>query len=434
MLVYSSVIDAGIEEVFEWHRRPGALSRLSPPWLPVKVCKESSSLSDGTAELGLPGGLRWVARHDPGSYDPPNCFVDELVTNAPLRWRHTHVFTSEGAGKTRLEDRVDTTVPAALLRQMFAYRHRQLAGDMAAHGRWGSRNLTVAVTGSSGLIGSALVALLTTGGHHVVRLVRRAPSSPDERRWDTGHPSPSLLEGADAVVHLAGASIAGRFGERHKAVVRESRIGPTRMLAQAAAAAGVPTFVTASAIGYYGYDRGDELLTESSPKGHGFLADLVEEWEAATGPASSAGCRVVTVRTGIVQSPRGGALGVMYPVFLAGLGGKLGSGRQWTSWVGADDLVDIYYRAIVSPDLTGPVNATSPDPVTNAVYTSTLAHVLRRPALMTVPTLATRLLLGEEGSREVAEASQRVSPLAGQPFRQSSLETALRHVLGRWEL
>ena len=193
--------------------------------------------------------------------------------------------------------------------------------------------------------------------------------------------------------------------------------------------------VSASAIGYYGYDRGDEVLTEASSQGEGFLADVVAQWEGATAPAAAAGLRVVKLRTGIVQSPRGGVLGLLYPVFLAGLGGKLGSGRQWTSWIGIDDLVDIYYRALLDAAVQGPVNAVCPQAARNDEYTATLARVLHRPAVLSVPGFAAQLAVGPEGRREVAEASQRVEPAvlmgAGHRFRRTGLEETLRHLLGR---
>lgn len=447
MLSYSSVVPAPVADVFAWHTRPGALARLSPPWVPVKPLEEAVSLRDGRAVLGLPGGLRWVAEHRPDGYDPPYGFVDELAPGpvaAVLTWRHTHRFTEATEVSTLVEDRVSTLVPAPLLRPMFAYRHRQLAGDLSSHARMagaGAGPLTVAMTGASGLIGSALSAFLSTGGHRVVRLVRGSPVGPDQRQWHPDGPSRHLLDGIDAVVHLAGAPIAGRFSEQHKSQVMGSRVAPTRLLAECAARAaetgdGPRCFVSASAIGYYGYDRGDETVDESSPQGQGFLARLVSEWEGATAPAAAAGLRVAQVRTGIVQSPRGGVLGILYPVFLAGLGGRLGSGGQWTSWIGIDDLVDVYLRALVDPSVSGPVNAVSPEPVTNAVYTEVLARVLRRPALFAVPAVAAQLVLGPEGAREFALASQKVEPAAlaraGHTFRYPGLEAALRHVLGRW--
>jgi hypothetical protein len=441
------VIDAPIYEVFDWHTRPGAFTRLAPPWQPVRVIAEADSLKSGRAELGLPGGLRWVADHQPDSYDPPRRFVDTIGTDGlaslpvrlAVRWRHTHDFDELSGERTRLTDRVATPVPAAALRAMFGYRHRQLADDIAVHRRaaaHGLAPLTVAVTGSSGLVGSQLTAFLSTGGHRVIRLVRHAATKTDERQWNPDDPDPGLLAGVDAVIHLAGASIAGRFTDEHRAAIRDSRIGPTRRLAEliAQSADGPKVLISASAVGFYGYDRGDETLTEDSERGDGFLADVVAEWEDATVPAQEAGARVVRVRTGIVQSPAGGTLRLLRPLFAAGLGGRVGNGQQWLSWIGIDDLVDVYHRGLWDADLSGPVNAVAADPVRNVDYTRTLAHVLRRPALLPVPPFGPRLLLGEQGARELACASQRVLPArlqrADHRFRRPDLEQTLRHLLG----
>ena len=444
---YESVIDHPLAEVFAWHTRPGAITRLVPPWQPMKVVAESESLANGQAVLGLPGGLRWVAQHDRDGFDPPHRFVDALSSAGPRSlpprvvgwWRHTHEFAEAPGGGTTVRDEIDTTVPAVALRPALVYRHRQLADDLAAHrdaAQAGAQSMVVAVTGASGLIGSALTAFLTTGGHRVIRLVRRAARSKDERQWRPDAPAADLLSGVDAVVHLAGASIAGRFTEGHKAAIRDSRIEPTRLLAHAAADSddGPRTFVSASAIGIYGFDRGDALLCEESVRGDGFLADVVSDWEAATRPAADAGLRVVTVRTGIVQAASGGTLRLMRPLFLAGLGGRLGSGRQWLSWIGLDDLVDVYHRALYDTRLTGPVNAVGPAPVRNIDYTKALAGVLHRPAVLPVPSLGPRLLLGSQGARELAEADQRVVPTKltelGHRFRHATVEDALAHQLG----
>jgi uncharacterized protein (TIGR01777 family) len=414
----------------------------------MRLVTEADSLKDGRATLALPGGLRWVAVHQPDCYDPPRRFVDtigsdglaSLPARVAVRWRHTHDFEDVGDNRTRVIDRVDTPVPGSALRPMFVYRHRQLADDLAAHKLAAAHGLapaTVAVTGSSGLVGSALSAFLSTGGHHVIRLVRGTAHASDERRWNPDDPDPGLLAGVDAVVHLAGASIAGRFTDQHRNAIRDSRIGPTRRLAELAARTvdGPGVFISASAIGYYGYDRGDETLTEDSARGDGFLADVVAEWEDATAPAEQAGVRVVRVRTGIVQSPRGGTLRLMRPLFSAGLGGRLGDGRQWLSWIGIDDLLDVYHRALWDNTLSGAVNAVAPQPVRNAEYARSLAHVLHRPAVLPVPSLGPRLLLGAQGARELALASQRVSPArlsqAGHRFRQPDLDSALRHLFGR---
>jgi hypothetical protein len=452
---YSSVVSTPIDEVFTWHARPGALTRLSPPWQPVRVGQEATSLRDGRAVLLFPGGVRWVAQHQSDGYDPPRQFVDQLVSGGlpmaavfskalprVVSWRHVHSFHDADSAATRVEDDLQTNVPAAALRQMFGYRHRQLAADLKAQ-QWARARqpepLTVAVTGSSGVIGTQLTALLTTGGHRVIKLVRHPAQGENERQWNPERPAPDLLQGVDAVIHLAGASIAGRFTDAHKREVRDSRIEPTRRLAELAASTasdgtGPRSFISASAIGYYGTDRGDEVLTEFSPRGAGFLADVVADWEAATTPAADAGLRTVLVRTGIVQSPKGGTLRLLFPLFEAGLGGKIGDGRQWLSWIGIDDLTDVYLRALTDPALSGPVNAVAPDPVRNADYTKTLGRVLRRPAVIPVPGFGPRLLLGEEGARELAEASQRIRPdallTAGHSFRYTRLEPALRHLLG----
>lgn len=448
---YASIVDHPLDEVFAWHTRRGAMRRLVPPWQPMKVVKETESLADGTAILGLPGGLRWIARHDPAGYHPPNQFVDVLssepfsadgLRTMPPRaigwWRHTHRFNEAGPDKTRVHDEVDTTVPGLALRSTFAYRHRQLAEDLAAHrdaAEAGAGQLVVAITGSSGLVGTALAAFLSTGGHRVIRLVRGEPIDDDERRWDPSNPAPELLSGVDALVHLAGESIAGRFNDAHRRAIRDSRIEPTRRLAEIAAATpGLRAFVSASAIGFYGYDRGDEVLDEDSSRGQGFLADVVADWEAATAPAAQSGRRVVNVRTGIVQSAAGGTLRLLRPLFAAGLGGRLGSGRQWLSWISIDDLLDVYYRAIYDSRLAGPVNAVAPNPVRNAEYTRALAATLRRPALLPVPSIGPRVLLGKQGAVELAEANQRVAPAAletlGHRFRQPAVDDALAHQLG----
>jgi len=443
---YASIVGHPLDEVFAWHTRRGAMRRLVPPWQPMRVVKETESLADGQAILGLPGGLLWVAQHDPAGYDPPHQFVDVLSSDGlmtlPPRiigwWRHTHRYSDAGGGTTRVHDIVDTTVPGAALRSTFAYRHRQLAEDLAAHSdaaAAGAGPLVVAITGSSGLVGTALSAFLSTGGHRVIRLVRGDPAGPDDRRWNPGQPAADLLDGVDAVVHLAGASIAGRFTESHRRAIRDSRIEPTRRLAETAAGtAGLKAFVSASAIGYYGHDCGDSVLDEDSPRGQGFLADVVADWESATAPAADAGVRVVTVRTGIVQAAAGGTLRLLRPLFAAGLGGRLGTGRQWLSWIAIDDLLDIYYRGLYDARLAGPVNAVAPNPVRNTDYTRALAQTLNRPALLPVPSIGPRLLLGRQGAVELAEANQRVAPATlqslGHRFRQPTVSDALGHQLG----
>ena len=316
-------------------------------------------------------------------------------------------------------------MPAAALRATFVYRHRQLSDDLAAHREAadaGMRPMTVAVTGASGLVGSALVAFLTTGGHRVIRLVRGPAANSDERHWEPTAPAADLLDDVDAVIHLAGASIAGRFTDAHRTrhPRQSDRADPQTRGVAARASNGPRVFVSASAVGYYGFDRGDAILTEDSDRGDGFLADVVADWEAATAPAAEAGLRVVTVRTGIVQAARGGTLKLLRPLFAAGLGGRLGSGSQWMSWIGIDDLVDVYHRALYDDRLVGPVNAVAPNPLRNSEYTKALGGVLHRPTIVPVPSFGPKLLLGAQGARELAEADRtgvaREAPGGGAPL------------------
>ena len=432
---YSSSVDHPVETVFAWHERPGALQRLAPPWQAGRLVEEAGSLADGKSVIRLPGGIRWVAQHS--GYDPPHRFADDLVS-LPLPWRHVHSFVADGPTRTEITDTVTTPVPASFLRTMFAYRHSQLRDDLDVQSDLRGRDPTsqsVAVTGSSGLVGTAFSAFLTTAGHRVIRLVRREPGTDNERTWNPDEPDPAIFEEVDAVVHLAGASIAGRFTEAHKRSISSSRIEPTRRLVGAMVRAERPrVLLAASAIGYYGRDRGDELLDEGAGRGDGFLAEVVDGWEAATDGARDAGLRVATVRTGIVLSARGGMLQLLRALFLAGLGGQVGDGRQWLSWIDLDDLTDVYPRALVDRELVGPINAVAPMPVRNKEFTATLAHVLHRPALVPVPKTALRIVVGDDGLREVACASQRVEPArlvaARFRFRRPSLEASLRHQLG----
>jgi len=295
--------------------------------------------------------------------------------------------------------------------------------------------MRISVTGSSGLIGSALVRLLAAEGHEVGRVVRStAPEG--ARRWDpgAGHVDAAAVNGVDAVVHLAGENIAaGRWSAARKARIRASRVEGTRVLAEAVAGADPrpQALLCASAMGFYG-DRGDDRLTEASTSGRGFLAEVSREWEEACAPARDRGVRVVNLRFGIVLSAAGGALAKMLLPFRLGAGGAVGSGRQWWSWVALDDAVGAIRHALVTPGLVGPVNVVAPNPVTNAEFTRTLGRVLARPTLLPVPAFAVRLALGEMADALLL-ASTRIVPdrlqQTGYAFRHPELEGALRHLL-----
>jgi uncharacterized protein (TIGR01777 family) len=447
-------VGASAEEVFRWHARPGALERLTPPFSPVEVVQREGGIAAGArVVLKIPLGpthVRWVAEHR--DYIEGRQFRDVQIEGPFARWEHTHRFEPDGRQASFLEDRIDYALPLgaagalvggpfvrAMLDRMFAYRHRTTVEDIAAHSAYSGVPLQVVVSGSTGLVGSALIPFLTTGGHRVTRLVRRTPvHSEDEVRWDPagGSIDAARLEGVDAVVHLAGENIAaGRWTEATKARIKESRTRGTRLLCESVARLHHPPKVLAcaSAIGYYG-DRGAGVVDENSSPGAGFLAEVCRDWEAATAAARAAGIRVVLVRLGVVLSAAGGALAKLLRPFQLGAGGRLGSGAQYMSWVSIDDVIGAILHALRTETLQGAMNAVAPHPVTNLEFTKTLGRVLQRPALFPVPAAAARLAFGEMAD-EMLLASTRVAPtrLAAThyTFRHPDLEAALRHTLGK---
>lgn len=297
----------------------------------------------------------------------------------------------------------------------------------------------ILISGGSGMIGSALIPTLKAGGAQIVRLARAGASSRSDGQnisWDPSHTiSPETISGFSAVIHLAGESIVGRWTEAKKTRIRDSRIPPTTHLAQALAQAkekpGV--FICASAIGYYG-NRGDEVLNEESTAGTGFAAGLARQWEAATDFAAKAGIRTVQMRMGIVLGASGGALPKMLPPFKMGLGGRLGNGRQWMSWIDIHDVVGAIHHILKTDLVEGPVNVVAPKPVANAEFTKILANTLSRPAIFPVPAFAARLAFGQMAD-ELLLASQRVEPAkliaSGYPFRFADLRASLENILKR---
>lgn len=292
------------------------------------------------------------------------------------------------------------------------------------------------ISGATGMIGSALVARLREGGHGVRRLVRSArDAQPGDVRWDPASETldARALEGSDAIVHLAGAPIVRRWTTEHKREIRESRLRSTELIARAVAAMEVKPRVvlSGSAVGYYG-DRGDELLDESSAPGNDFLGTLAREWEGAAAPIADAGVRLVLLRTGIVLAPNGGVLAKLLLPFKLGVGGPIGGGRQWMSWISLDDHLRAMEHALFTDTLAGPVNFVAPNPVTNATFATTLGRVLKRPALLPLPGFALELVYGEM-AHAMLLTGQRAQPKAltasGFEFRQPTLEQALRTVL-----
>lgn len=450
-------LPVAVEKAFAWHAREGTIDRLIPPWEGMLVVRRKGGISPGgSVELRGTVGLipiRWHAEHGP--MQPPVEFTDRQVSGPFSLWHHTHRFEPQNQDASVLEDRIDYRIPGGSigrllagrfvqrqLQRMFQYRHATTASDLALHRRTPmSDSMKIAIAGASGLVGSTLAPLLTTGGHTVHRLVRKKPNpSAKEIGWNPteGRLDPCDLEGIDAVIHLGGENIAsGRWTQDKRKRIRDSRVNSTRLLAETLARMSHPPgiFLCASATGIYG-DRGEELLTEETGVGKNFLANVCQEWEQVTQPAADAGIRVVNLRFGVVLSPRGGALKQMLPLFRLGLGGRLGSGNQYWSWIGIDDAIGAIYHVLGNSSLSGPVNLTAPEPVTNRQFTTLLAKVLHRPAIFPAPSSALRLALGPMAD-ELLLASARVIPQRLQQteyqFRNRDLESALRHLLGKHE-
>ncbi|MFD3707136.1 TIGR01777 family oxidoreductase [Nocardia sp. NPDC058658] len=296
--------------------------------------------------------------------------------------------------------------------------------------------MKVVIAGSSGLIGTALVAALRRDGHQVSRLVRRPAAAPDEYTWDPARAQldERALRGADAVVNLCGAGIADRrWNGSYKQLLRDSRITPTDVLATAVAAVGVPTLVNASGAHYYGVSTGDAVIDETSPAGTGFLATLCRDWEAATEPATAAGVRTVLIRSAVVLSRNGGMLGKLHPLYWLGLGGRLGSGRQYFPWISLDDEVGAIIFALTHPELSGPINVTGPAPVTNAEFTRALGRALHRPTPFIVPGFALQALVGElaDSIMHGPRAIPAVLENAGYTYQHPTIGAALSAAVDR---
>lgn len=441
-------------ELFAWHERSGAFERLAPPWQRIEVEERQGSIRDGdrtTLRVHQgPIAMRWIAEHR--GYRPGEQFEDVQIQGPFRSWHHTHRFEPVDEGSSRLIDEIEYSLPLGRLgsliagrkiesdlRRMFDYRHRVTVADLALHARFrGEPRLTVAMTGAGGLVGRALSAVLTTGGHRVIRLVRRSPRGEDEEQWspEAGVLESERLSGADACVHLAGENIAdGRWTPRRRRAIRDSRVGGTRALVESLGRCSRPprVFLAASAVGFYG-DTGTSTVAEGAPAGEGFLAEVCRAWEEASQAASAFADRVVVARFGVILSPRGGALARMLPPFLAGAGGPVGGGEQRVSWISIDDAVGALVHLLMTRSADGPFNVTAPTPATQREIARALGRVLRRPALFPLPSFAVRLLFGEMGE-ELLLASTAAVPTrlldSGHDFRHATVGEALAHLLGR---
>jgi hypothetical protein len=446
-------IERPAAEVFAWHERAGAFARLCPPWERVEVTRHVGGIRDG-ARVSLrtkagPVWLNWEIEHR--DYVEGRQFRDVLLSGPFAKWEHLHRIEPAGAQACELTDEIRYRLPLGglgrwggawfarrQLERMFVYRHAVTKADVET--ATGGAKKCVLVSGASGLVGRALVGFLQTQGHTVRTLVRRAAVGPNEFRWDPARETMDVgaLAGTDAVILLGGENVGGgRWTKERKAAILSSRVEGTRTLA-AGIAAMAPTarpevVVSAAAVGFYG-DRLDARVDESEALGSGILAEVCAAWEGELSAVEKLGVRTVALRTGVVLSPAGGALAKMLPAFWAGAGGRLGSGRQWMSWITPDDLCALYLRAVDDRGWRGAFNAVAPAPVTNAEFTAALGRVLRRPAVLPVPQAALRLIFGEMAD-ETLLASTRAVPArasdAGFVWRHGDLEGALRHVLGR---
>ena len=487
------VVPVDRHALFAYHNSPGALQRLIPPWEAVELESSDYSLEPGSKvvlkmKVG-PIALRWVAVH--GDFDPPNRFEDRQQSGPFAYWHHRHLFFDGDATEKTLEnvspspepvdqtaaktvdsavstlvDSIEYRVPLGKignffggrsvqrqLSAMFKYRHRVTRDDLVLIENYPRQPLKIAVSGATGLVGTELSGLLKLAGHSVIRLVRDPKESTggtgpmiDAAPPQKGHThavapwaldgQASRLDGIDAVIHLAGKSIADhRWTADVKREIRDSRVAKTRQLCESIAKLNRPpkTLLCASAIGIYG-DRGDDWLEEGSTHADDFLGEVATQWEEACRPAIEAGIRVVNLRFGIILSPRGGALQKMLTPVKLGVGGRLGSGKQWWSWIGIDDVIGAIYHCLMSNGLKGAVNLVAPNPTTNLEFTKTLGSILHRPTLLPAPAAGLRLALGEMADALLL-TSTRVRPRVlietGYEFRHAELRSCLQHLLGR---
>lgn len=451
LAMFCSPMPVSAEEVYAWHTRPGAFERLTPPWELATLLHASLPFTEGSrwrfkSRIWGPVKRTWLVEHF--GIEPGRLFCYRMLTGSFSKWEHTLRFIPNGIGSFH-ENNVDYSLPCGVLNRlfskgiakrindMFLYRQRLAAEDLARHAQFrNSPRLRIAVSGSRGLIGSQLVHFLTSGGHHVLRLVSDANAKSvydDGTTWIAWKPLEPLpqgvLNGIDAVIHLAGDNIAsGRWTETKKKRIFESRVISTKHLATAIDREGVPTFLCGSAVGIYG-DRGDEILDEEAAWGQDFLARVCRVWEAA----SRCQARVVNLRTSLVLWPPGGLLKVMLPSFRLGGGAMLGNGRQYMPWISMHDMVYAIHHCLMTP-ITGSVNMCSPNPETNREFSRTLANVLRTPFLLTAPRFALKAMFGEAADGALL-ASQRTTPVkllaSGFVFSNDTLGTTLRFLLNR---
>ncbi|MCW5822171.1 MAG: TIGR01777 family oxidoreductase [Cyanobacteria bacterium TGS_CYA1] len=447
-----TTIPASVQTLYDWHMREGAFARLTPPWEHVRMkCKDPTIENGSRVSLEIDAGptkVNWLAEHR--DVQPGKEFTDVQVRGPFKFWKHKHIFEKTNDG-CLLTDSIQYELPFDVatifsdtfikdkLERMFQYRHEMTKNDIDVFCKHSNvKPMKILVTGSSGLVGTNLVPFLQTQGHDVYTLTRPESSKHSNLTWNPEKEqiNSSDLEGFDAVIHLAGENIADAMwtNDKKRRLV-ESRINSTRLLVDALLKLEKPpsVFVCASAIGFYG-NRDNEILTEDSDIGKGFLADLCAKWEFEAARVTQKNIRPVMLRIGVVLTPSGGMLQKILPPFQFGGGGPIGSGNQYMSWISIDDLVSAIYHCLCTKEISGAVNATSPESCTNSEFTKSLGNVLRRPTIFPVPEIALKLAFGEM-AEETMLASCRVEPVklkdSGYKFLYPKLEEALKHVLGK---
>jgi len=454
--LHETRIEAPRKVVWEWHTRDGAFDRLAPPWETIETISAPPDLSPGGTRIMKmkmgPIKMKWVAEHT--DMIEEELFADRMVRGPFKRWWHTHRFIKEKPDVTIIRDEVSYVIPVGFLGRLFGGRYVRknienmfisraisLKRDIMRHQSFSeSPRKRILVSGASGLIGSQLIPFLDTGGHEVIQLVRRKPLDENQRFWDpeNGELDPSIFDGIDAVIHLGGVGIGDkRWSKKRKQAIVESRQKSVTLLSETMASLEQKpeVFVVASAIGIYG-DRGDEEIDENSTHGSGFLTDTAKIWESSADAAREAGIRTIHLRTGIVLSPKGGALGRMLFPFKMGAGGPIGSGKQWMSWISMDDHIAAVQHLMMTKNCEGMYNLTAPNPVRQKSFAKTLGRVLRRPAFAPLPGFVVRVLFGEL-ARPLLLEGQKVLPRrlldSGFEFEHPNLEDAFRDCLGRWK-
>ena len=461
VFIKSTKIPATNKEAFDYHAREGALERLVPPWSILTVTSHEGDIRDGAmstfkVSFGLIG-LKWTAVHF--GYLQDRQFQDKMVKGPFQSWIHTHSFIPDEIGLFIMEDKIAYSPPFGNLgpillnntiqnnlNQLFHYRHRILSNDSNL---WKiaerSKGQKILITGSHGLIGSSLIPLLTAAGEHKIRRLARPSSNRNNTNshsmvWNPndGKVNVKDLEGFDVVIHLAGENIFGRWTDSKKQRILESRIKSTKLLCDSLIKLANPpsTLICASATGFYG-NQGNEVLTEESKPGFGFLSDVCRKWEESTETARDAGIRVVNTRFGVVLTPKGGMLQKLLALSRFGLGLRLGDENQHISWVSIEDVIGSIFYSIINSSIRGPVNVVSPNPVTNLEFSKTLARIVKSKIMLPISQKLARMMLGELADAMIASSTLVVPnklSLAGYRFVNPDLEDTLRLLLGRQQI